>query len=114
MDDQVEIGVFAAGEGPGLGEPLYLEQHRIRSGEQTIRITVLREPYRAGIDPYHKLIDHQGGDNVVELGTRDGAGYGEADRSRDVAGDARRAGTQGDSNLNYLIQSQTARGPLRP
>ena len=36
MDDLVEIGVFAPGEGDGLGEPLYLKQHRIRSGKQTI------------------------------------------------------------------------------
>lgn len=65
MDDLVEIGVFAPGEGDGLGEPLYLERHRIRSGEQTIRITVPREPARAGIDPYRKLIDRQRDDNVV-------------------------------------------------
>jgi len=25
------------------------------------------EPSRAGIDPYHKLIDRQGNDNVVEV-----------------------------------------------
>jgi len=68
MDDFVEIGVFAPGEGDGLGEPLYLERHRIRSGRQTIRITVPREPDRAGINPYRKLMDRQGGDNVVELG----------------------------------------------
>jgi hypothetical protein len=65
MDDLVEIGVFAPGEGGGLGEPLYLKRHRIRSGEQTIRITVPREPARAGIDPYRKLFDRQRDDNVV-------------------------------------------------
>jgi hypothetical protein len=67
MDDWVEIGVFAAGEGDLLGEPLHLERHRIRRGEQTIRITVLREPARAGIDPYRKLIDRQRDDNVVDV-----------------------------------------------
>jgi ABC-type transport system involved in multi-copper enzyme maturation permease subunit len=65
MDEWVEIGVFAAGGGDELGEPLYLERHRIRRGEQTIRITVPREPARAGIDPYRKLIDRQRDDNVV-------------------------------------------------
>lgn len=79
MDDLVEIGVFAAGDDQGLGAPLYLKQHRIRSGQQTIRITVPQEPYRAGIDPYRKLIDREGGDNVVELETQAGSGYGEAD-----------------------------------
>jgi hypothetical protein len=70
MDDLVEIGVFATGEGDGIGEPLYLQRHRIRSGKQTIRITVPREPARASIDPYHKVIDRQRHDNVVEVENR--------------------------------------------
>ena len=65
MDDWVEIGVFAPGEGDALGEPLHLERHRIRSGRQTIRIIVPSEPARAGIDPYRKLIDKQRDDNVI-------------------------------------------------
>ena len=68
MDDWVEIGVFApAGEGNGLGEPIYLQKHRIRSGEQTITVTVPRKPARAGIDLYHLLIDGEMGDNVEEV-----------------------------------------------
>jgi ABC-2 type transport system permease protein len=67
MDDLVELGVFAAGAGDDLGAPLYLKQHRIRSGTQRIRVTVPKEPSRAGIDPYRMLIDRQGGDNVVEV-----------------------------------------------
>jgi ABC-2 type transport system permease protein len=75
MDDLVEIGVFAPGGDKGVGQPLYLEQHRIRSsGKQTISITVLSpklreggEPARAGIDPWHKLIDREREDNVVEV-----------------------------------------------
>ncbi|HJR53931.1 MAG TPA: M1 family aminopeptidase, partial [Gemmatimonadota bacterium] len=65
MDEWIEIGVFAAGDDDALGEPLHLERHRIRRGEQTIRITVPREPTRAGIDPYRKLIDRQRDDNVI-------------------------------------------------
>lgn len=71
MDDLVEIGVFARGPDDGSGEPLYLERHRIRSGEQTIRITVPREPGRAGIDPHRMLIDRQRHDNVVEVEARE-------------------------------------------
>jgi hypothetical protein len=67
MDEFVEIGVFAPGEGDSLGTPLHLQRHRIRSGQQTIRITVPREPGRAGIDPYRKLIDRDGQDNVFEV-----------------------------------------------
>jgi hypothetical protein len=68
MNDLVEIGVFAAGgDDDGPGETLYLERHRVRNGKQTITLTVPREPARAGIDPYHKLIQRQSGDNVVDV-----------------------------------------------
>jgi ABC-2 type transport system permease protein len=67
MDDLVEIGVFGRGD-DARSEPLYLKRHRIRSGKQTIRITVPREPARAGIDPYRKLFDRQRDDNVVSVG----------------------------------------------
>jgi len=70
MDDLVEIGVFGApGNNDDLGPPLYLTRHRIRSGKQTIRVTVPREPSRAGIDPHHWLVDLEGGDNVVSVTT---------------------------------------------
>ncbi|HEX7030372.1 MAG TPA: M1 family aminopeptidase [Gammaproteobacteria bacterium] len=65
MDQLVEIGVFAAGE----TEPFYIERHRVRSGEQTIRITVPRKPARAGIDPWNMLIDRERQDNAVEVET---------------------------------------------
>jgi hypothetical protein len=74
MDDLVEIGVFTGGPPVGTdlilafddhGEPLHLERHRIRSGRQSIRITVPRVPVRAGIDPYRKLVDRRGNDNVA-------------------------------------------------
>jgi hypothetical protein len=75
MDDAVEIGVFG---GPKLdgspGEPLYLEQQRIRSGKQTIVVTVPRLPTRAGIDPYRKLIDRDRDDNVAEVVRKSGVG----------------------------------------
>jgi ABC-2 type transport system permease protein len=78
MNDFVDIGVFAPGTGDGLGAPLYLQRHRIRSGKQTIRVTVPREPARAGIDPWRKLIDRERDDNVVEVkaaaGSLGGAG----------------------------------------
>jgi hypothetical protein len=38
--------------------------HRIRSGEQTITVTVPRQPTRAGIDPNHLLIDLKTDDNI--------------------------------------------------
>ena len=56
MDEWVEIGVFAPGEnGDELSKPLYVRKHRIRSGTQTITVTVPHKPDLAGIDPYHLL-----------------------------------------------------------
>jgi ABC-type transport system involved in multi-copper enzyme maturation permease subunit len=64
MDDLVEIGIFApAQEGEILGKPLYLQKHRIRSGRQTITVTLQQKPDRAGIDPYN-LLDWEDGDNI--------------------------------------------------
>lgn len=57
MDEWVPVGVFARPE-PGrtiLSKPLYLEMHRIRSGDQTITIDVPERPLTAGIDPFHVL-----------------------------------------------------------
>jgi ABC-2 type transport system permease protein len=57
MDEWVQIGVFGAAEPGkgGLSAPLHLEMHRIRSGDQTIAITVPAKPILAGIDPFHLL-----------------------------------------------------------
>jgi hypothetical protein len=63
MNDLVEVGIFDHEK----DEPIYLVRHRIRSGRQTLRIVVPREPARAGIDPNGKLIETERGDNVVEV-----------------------------------------------
>ncbi len=68
MDESVQIGVFApTTQGADFGETLYLQMHRIRSGEQTITVTVPREPSDAGVDPYHLLIELERFDNVEEV-----------------------------------------------
>jgi hypothetical protein len=68
MNDWVEIGVFApAGKGKAPAGPLYLQKHRIRSGKQTITLTVPAQPARAGIDPNHLLIDLEMDDNTRKV-----------------------------------------------
>jgi ABC-2 type transport system permease protein len=59
MDDWTEVGVFDE------GEP-YLRKHRIRSGKQTITVTVPQKPARAGIDPWHLLSDLGDTDNNIK------------------------------------------------
>jgi ABC-type transport system involved in multi-copper enzyme maturation permease subunit len=63
MSDRVEIGVFGAAP----GDPLYLRPHLVRSGRQTITVTVPRPPARAGIDPFGKLIQRKRDDNTVSV-----------------------------------------------
>jgi hypothetical protein len=56
MDEWVELGVFADGEQDGeLSAPIYVRKHRIRSGAQTITVTVPSKPVLAGLDPSHLL-----------------------------------------------------------
>jgi ABC-type transport system involved in multi-copper enzyme maturation permease subunit len=70
MDEWVEIGIFApAGPNEELGKPIYVQKHRIRSGKQTITVTVQQKPDRAGIDPYN-LLDWETGDNIEGLTIR--------------------------------------------
>ncbi|HEX8155365.1 MAG TPA: M1 family aminopeptidase [Thermoanaerobaculia bacterium] len=63
MNDPIEVAVFAAED----DKPLYLARHPIHSGKQTLRLIVPREPSRAGLDPYAKLIERERGDNMVEV-----------------------------------------------
>ena len=69
MDEWVQIGIYAANEDK-VREPLHLEMHRIRSGEQKIKVTVKEKPARAGIDP-NRLLDWEEGNgnnmNQVEI-----------------------------------------------
>ena len=58
----IEVEVVAPGEKGD--EPGYLHKHRIRSGTQTITVTMPRKPTRAGIDPNHLLIDLETDDNT--------------------------------------------------
>ena len=68
MNDWIEVGVFApAGKDQASGRALYLEKQRIRTGSQTITVTVPSRPASAGIDPRHLLIDVQTDDNDVPV-----------------------------------------------
>ena len=67
VNQWIEIGVFAPAEpGERLGKPLYVQKHFIRSGKQTIKLTLSQKPARGGIDPYN-LLDWEEGDNIEEI-----------------------------------------------
>jgi len=67
VNDFIDIGIF--GEDEDGGEvTLYLQKHRLVSGEQQIEVRVDMLPVRAGIDPRYKLVDRHKDDNVVDVG----------------------------------------------
>ncbi|WP_400190745.1 ABC transporter permease/M1 family aminopeptidase [Hymenobacter sp. B81] len=64
LRDWVEIGVFApAAAGQETGKPLYRQKHQLRSGRQTIVLTLPEKPAKVGIDPRNLLIDWNPIDN---------------------------------------------------
>lgn len=65
MNDWLEVGIYE--EHQGVDKPLYLQMHRIRSGEQLIKVTVPRKPVRGGIDPNYLMIDLRLDDNIMQL-----------------------------------------------
>jgi hypothetical protein len=67
MDDWIEVGLFAPAQGGEPAAPLYLQKHRIRSGGQSITVTVPNKPVRAGLDPNYLLIDLKTDDNVIDV-----------------------------------------------
>jgi ABC-2 type transport system permease protein len=69
LDLPIDLGVFAAGASSNEDDdvPLVLEKQRITSGKGSATFIVRQKPIRAGIDPYHKLIDRKTDDNVVKV-----------------------------------------------
>jgi aminopeptidase N len=69
MDDWVDVAVFGEREpgGSKTGRLLISEKRRVTSGTQTLELEVNGEPLRAGVDPFHKLIDRDPEDNTAEV-----------------------------------------------
>jgi ABC-2 type transport system permease protein len=63
MNDWLEVGIYEEGK----DTPLYLQRHRIKSGEQLIKVTVPRRPDRGGIDPNNLMIDLRRDDNILYI-----------------------------------------------
>ncbi|MES2892729.1 MAG: hypothetical protein V4725_11965 [Bacteroidota bacterium] len=66
MNDWLEVGIYK-GENELSQQPLHLQKHRLRSGDQVIQVTVPRKPTRAGIDPNFLMIDLRRDDNMIQL-----------------------------------------------
>ncbi len=65
LHDLIEIGVFSGKKDEE--KPLYLKKVWMTQANQRFEIVVDKEPTRAGIDPYNKLIDRDGEDNWMDV-----------------------------------------------
>ena len=63
--DYIDIGVFTGNKDDQ--KPLYMKREKFTQEHQTFTIVVDRQPTRAGIDPYNKLIDRIADDNVIDV-----------------------------------------------
>ena len=67
MNDWIQVGVYGRPANSNDDKSLYMQQHRIRSGVQTIEMEVTGRPISAGIDPNRLLMDLETEDNVIEV-----------------------------------------------
>jgi hypothetical protein len=65
LADYIDIGVFDGKKNEE--KPLYMKREKLMQEHQTFTITVDKEPTRAGIDPYNKLIDRISDDNMIDV-----------------------------------------------
>ncbi len=65
MHDYMDVGVFSGKK--GAEQPLAVRKEWITGQPQTFTFVTDKQPTRAGIDPYNKLIDRNGDDNEVDV-----------------------------------------------
>ena len=70
MNDWIQMGVYGLHGETKADKNLYMQQHRIRSGEQRIEIEVTGKPDFAGIDPNCLLMDLENYNNVTKVELR--------------------------------------------
>ncbi len=71
MNETVDIGLFTADPTkPGFAPSKVVQMLRMpmTSGQHVLHLIAAQRPAFAGIDPYNKLIDRNGDDNVVKVG----------------------------------------------
>jgi aminopeptidase N len=70
LDEPFDIGVFTGEPGKkdfNAESILLFERRPIKSGKQSVSVTVDKEPKFAGVDPYNKRIDRNSDDNVKRV-----------------------------------------------
>ena len=67
MNDWIQIGVYGLPGKKKANDHLYMKQHRIRTGVQSIEVEVTGKPDLAAIDPKSLLMDSENYDNVTKV-----------------------------------------------
>jgi ABC-2 type transport system permease protein len=62
LADWIDIGVLDSN-----GKPLYMVKHKIERHETDFTIVVDKQPAKAGIDPWNKLVDRKPDDNTMNV-----------------------------------------------
>lgn len=65
--DYIDLAVYANSPEGDLGELIYLQRHKITSGENSVTVQVDKEPDLVGIDPNHLLVDREPLNNFKKL-----------------------------------------------
>ena len=72
LDEPFDIGVFSAEPGKAgytAKSVLAFTRQRVKTGQQTVTVTVDQPPLWVGVDPYNKRIDRNSGDNLTKVET---------------------------------------------
>ncbi|MEJ2245442.1 MAG: hypothetical protein P8Y80_05050 [Acidobacteriota bacterium] len=77
LDSWFDVAVFPESDEP-LEEitPLYIEKHRLRSGKQVLTVRTSKKPGIVALDPFHKRIERNTGNNSRLVLTQPGGGSG--------------------------------------
>ncbi len=67
--EQIDIGVFSVDPDQTSGESgvIYLKKHQLTTGENTVELVLDQKPLYVGVDPFVRLIDRDGADNIRKL-----------------------------------------------
>ncbi|MEM1183205.1 MAG: M1 family aminopeptidase, partial [Acidobacteriota bacterium] len=93
LDDWIEIGVFGEKEVDGGSEEtvLFLEKRHVQAEDGVFEVVVDEKPVRAGIDPFHRLVDRNSDNNLRSVKEADAEDSGAGDEVAALAPSDRRA-----------------------
>ncbi|GMR13632.1 MAG: M1 family metallopeptidase [Gemmatimonadota bacterium] len=69
VDDWVDVAVFGerGDDDPPEGKVLFMEKRHVTDAESVFEFIVDEEPHKAGIDPFHKLVDRNPSNNMTNV-----------------------------------------------